>query len=155
MTQQHLELGTCTPAVTVGWKVCNACGRNKPPDAYVVDVRYVSNRKPTCRRCLNIHNALNYSEYRPRLIQRFYEQQHGLCPVCDQPLNLEDSPHLDHPHSAEAMHDVHTLAAAVTGLLHRTCNVGLGMLNDDPTVLRRAARYIERTRRYGQQTLDL
>jgi hypothetical protein len=155
MTQQHLELGTCTPAVTVGWKVCNTCGLNKPPDAYIIDVRYLDNLKPMCRHCNNVHAALNYSDYRPRLIRRLYKQQHGLCPVCDKPINLEDSPHLDHPHSAEAMQDVHTLAASVTGLLHGTCNVGLGMLNDDPAVLRRAIRYIERTRCYGQQSLDL
>ncbi len=155
MTQQHLDLGTCTPAVTVGWKVCNTCGLNKPPSAYYGDVRYLDNLDPVCRHCDNVHRKLNYSEYRPRLIRRLYEQQRGKCPVCDQLLNLKDLLHLDHPHSAEAMHDVHTLAAAVTGLLHRTCNVGLGMLNDDPTVLRRAARYIERTRNYGQQTLDL
>jgi len=155
MTQQHLELGTCTPAVTVGWKVCNTCGLNKPPEAFPPSAQYRDNLRPVCRRCGNVHDALNYSDYRPRLIRRLYEQQHGLCPVCDQPINLEDSPHLDHPHSAEAMQDVHTLAASVTGLLHRNCNVGLGMLNDDPTVLRRAARYIERTRCYGQQSLVL
>jgi len=155
MNQQHLDLGNCTPAVTVGWKVCNTCGLNKPPNAYYGSKLYVDGFRPLCRHCNNLHVALNKSEYRPRLMRRLYEEQHGLCPVCDKPLDLEDSPHLDHPHSAEAMHDVHTLAAAVTGLLHRNCNVGLGMLNDDPTVLRRAAGYIERTRGYGQQTLDL
>ena len=155
MTQQHLDLGTCTPADTTGWKVCNTCTLKKPPDAYIIDVRYIDNRKPACRHCNNVHATLNYSEYRPRLIQRFYKQQNGMCPIGDQPLNVDDPLHLDHPHSAEAMHDMHTLAAAMTGLLHRTCNVGLGMLNDDPTVLRRAAGYIERTRGYGQQTLDL
>ena len=155
MTQQHLELGNCTPAVTVGWKVCNTCGSSKPPDAFPHSSLYRDNRSGVCRHCLNLHRVLNSGHYRPRLVRKLYEQQHGMCPVCDQPLDLEDRLHLDHPHSAEAMHDVHTLAASITGLLHLTCNVGLGMLNDDPTVLRRAARYIERTRGYGQQTLDL
>ena len=155
MTQQHLDLGTCTPAVTVGWKVCNTCGHSKPPHAYSPHSQYRDKLMPVCKRCANVHTQLRLSEYRPRLTRRLYEQQNGLCPVCDQPLRPDDRLALDHPHSADAMHDIHTLAAAITGLLHNTCNVGLGMLNDDPTVLRRAAGYIERTRGYGQQTLDL
>jgi len=89
------------------------------------------------------------------LVRRFYEQQHGVCPVCDELLDLDGNVVLDHPHSQEAMHDHHTLAATITGLLHNNCNLAIGMFKDDPAVLRRAARYIERTRRYGQQTLDL
>jgi len=155
MSQQHLELNDTRPTVTATCKPCTQCGLVKPLDAYPLTVMYQDNHSHCCRRCHNLLVQLRQSHYRPTLVRRLYEQQHGLCPVCDQPINLEDSPHLDHPHSAEAMHDVHTLAASVTGLLHRNCNVGLGMLRDDPTVLRRAAGYIERTRCYGQQTLDL
>jgi hypothetical protein len=153
--QQHLELGDCRPTVTAGWKVCTMCGVVKPLSSYYTNVLYRDNRRSCCKRCHVLLNKLGQSEYRPRLIQRFHDEQNGLCPVCNLPLDLDDRLVLDHPHSEEAMHDVHTLAASMTGLLHLTCNVGLGMLNDDPAVLRRAARYIEQTRRYGQQTLDL
>ena len=155
MTQQHLELNDTRPAQTADWKTCTLCGLVKPLSSYYTNTMYRDNRDHRCKRCERIRNKLNKSEYRPRLIQRFYDDQNGLCPVCDLPLELDDQIALDHPHSEEAMHDIHTLAAAMTGLLHLTCNVGLGMLNDGPAVLRRAARYIERTRGYGQQTLDL
>ena len=155
MTQQHLELNDTRPATTASFKPCTQCGLVKPLDAYSPAKAYRDNRSHCCKRCKSLLDQLHTSHYRPTLVRRFYERQRGLCPVCDQPLDLEHAPTLDHPHSLEAMQNVHTLAASVTGLLHRNCNVGLGMLRDDPTVLRRAARYIERTRRYGQQTLDL
>ena len=154
MTQQHLELGDCKTILTTDGKRCQECGIMKPLSSYGRDVYRGDNLGRRCRRCLKIRNQL-HQQYRHKLVQQFYEQQNGLCPICNEPLDLAKAPALDHPHSAEAMHDKHTLAESVTGLLHRNCNVGLGMLNDDPTVLRRAARYIERTRNYGQQTLDL
>ena len=130
------------------------CGVAKPLDAYYQDQYRGNNLASKCRRCARVFIRLN-RHYRPELVRRFYTEQNGVCPICDLPLDLDDQPHLDHPHSVEAMHDAHTLAASITGLLHRSCNMGLGHFNDDPAVLRRAARYIEQTRRYGQQTLDL
>ena len=65
------------------------------------------------------------------------------------------TPVLDHPHSAEAMHSVQTLAAAMTGLLHNNCNKAIGLFADNPAALRRAARYIEHTRDDRQQQLDV
>jgi len=153
MTQQHLELDDARPADTADWKECVQCGINKPLDAYYRDPYRGDNVALRCRRCQLVFSR--FRKYRAGLVRRFYEKQNGLCAVCNKPLDLDDQPHLDHPHSAEAMHDHHTLAASVTGLLHGTCNMGIGLFNDDPAVLRRAAWYIERTRRYGQQKLDL
>jgi len=126
----------------------------KPLSAYSRDVWRVDNLGRRCRRCHKIRNELQ-RRYRHKLVRQFYERQNGLCPICDQPIDLDKSPALDHPHSTEAMQNVQTLADATTGLLHGKCNRALGMLNDDPVVLRRAARYLEQTRRYGQLTLDL
>ena len=154
MTQQHLELNDCTTILTIDGKRCQECGIMKPLSAYGRDVYRGDNLGRRCRRCIKIRAQL-HNQYRHKLVQQFYKRQNGLCPICDQPIDLDKAPALDHPHSAEAMQNVHTLAAATTGLLHSTCNRALGMLNDDPVALRRAARYLEQTRRYGQLTLDL
>ena len=112
-----------------------------------------------CRRCDSLKNKWYNSDLYPRIKQRFYEQQNGLCPVCGELIDLtqkgQAGPVLDHPHSAEAMHNVETMAAAMTGLLHSNCNRAIGLFRDNPAVLRRAARYVEDSRRYGQQQLDL
>jgi hypothetical protein len=154
MTQQHLDLGDCKTILTTDGKRCQECGIMKPLSSYGRDVYRGDNLGRRCRRCLKIRGQL-HQQYRHKLVQQFYERQNGLCPICNEPLDLDKAPALDHPHSAEAMRNVHTLAAATTGLLHSTCNRALGMLNDDPLALRRAARYLEQTRCYGQLTLDL
>ena len=154
MTQQHLELNDTRLSLTPSSRACVQCGIIKPLDGYNRDPYRGDNLSLRCRRCESVFSKM-FREYRAVLVRRFYEKQNGQCPVCELPIDLDDQPHLDHPHSAEAMHDHHTLAASITGLLHGTCNMGLGLFNDNPTVLRRAACYIEQTRNYGQQTLDL
>ena len=55
--------------------------------------------------------------------------QSGLCPICKGPAK-----HLDHDHRT----------GAVRSFLCRRCNTGLGCFKDDPTVLRKAADYLEK-----------
>jgi len=153
--QQQFELGHLARVTGPNGKRCTSCHEVKLLSAFYADRLYADNHHHQCKRCRSVISAFTHSEYPTRLRQRFYTAQNGICPVCAQLLDLTEPNTLDHPHSADAMENVHTYAAAITGLLHRNCNVGLGMLNDDPIVLRRAARYIERTRKYGQQQLDL
>lgn len=153
MTQQHLELGKIERLRGPALKRCSLCLQLKPVRAFY-SCR-VENGDTRCKQCDYVREKFRRSDVPQRLRRRFYKAQNGICPVCAQPLDLNDQLALDHPHSVEAMQSEHTYAAAITGLLHRNCNIGLGMFNDDPAVLRRAARYVERTRRYGQQTLDL
>ena len=154
MTQQLLELNDRTTTPTINGRRCHECGIMKPLSSYFRDSYRGDNLGVRCRRCHLIRQRLR-RQYRHKLVRQFYERQNGLCPICDHLIDLDKAPALDHPHSAEAMQSVHTLANATTGLLHSTCNRALGMLNDDPIALRRAARYLEQTRRYGQLTLDL
>lgn len=59
-----------------------------------------------------------------------FEEQKGLCAVCEQPKRLVD----DHDHRT-GMH---------RGLLCKECNSGIGLIGDNhPSRLRRAAKYLE------------
>lgn len=60
--------------------------------------------------------------------------QNGCCPICGRNENqLEKQLGVDHNHRT----------GKVRGLLCSRCNMILGQLNDDPTILRRAAKYLE------------
>lgn len=60
-----------------------------------------------------------------------FEIQQGLCGICTEPLL---KPSLDHCHKT----------MIVRGLLCPNCNVALGKFKDDPIILRKAIKYLER-----------
>jgi Recombination endonuclease VII len=62
-------------------------------------------------------------------------RQHGRCAVCrtDTPGSRGESWHIDHDH----------VTGQVRGLLCQRCNLAIGMLGDNPDVIRAALRYVE------------
>ena len=67
-----------------------------------------------------------------------YEAQGGKCLICCDPISQMDSA-IDHNHQT----------GEFRGILCKTCNRALGLLRDNPTVLRRAAEYLETRGSYG------
>lgn len=63
------------------------------------------------------------------------DRQEGKCAICKLPPdpNARQGLGVDHSH----------VTGAVRGLLCSTCNVALGMLNDDAALIRVAATYLE------------
>lgn len=64
------------------------------------------------------------------------EAQNGLCAICERPetrKGMEGQLVVDHCHDTNE----------VRGLLCSECNVGMGKLNDDPDLLRKAIDYLE------------
>lgn len=61
--------------------------------------------------------------------------QNGLCAICGGPPGKR-SLNVDHDH----------VSGNVRDLLCATCNVGIGVMRDNPDLLRKAADYIERHR---------
>ena len=58
-----------------------------------------------------------------------------VCGLCKLPLSdVSSTPNLDHDHDTMQIRD----------FLHRSCNMALGLLKDDPKVCRLAAEYLER-----------
>jgi hypothetical protein len=70
-------------------------------------------------------------------VERQFATQRGICPICLlelPPLGLKKhEPHVDHDHKT----------GALRGVLHGTCNNGLGMMRDSAEAMRRAADYVE------------
>lgn len=60
--------------------------------------------------------------------------QDGVCAICHRVCNSGRRLSVDHNHST----------GAVRGLLCGLCNKGLGSFRDDPSLMREAARYVER-----------
>ena len=59
--------------------------------------------------------------------------EYNRCEICEEFLLAEEK-HLDHNHTT----------GSVRGILCMRCNVGLGMFNDSPWILRKAERYLKK-----------
>jgi hypothetical protein len=70
-----------------------------------------------------------------KALEAMYVAQQGRCAICGvpRPLRGKDCLHIDHNHNT----------GVVRGLLCGTCNKGIGLLRDDPFVLRAAADYLD------------
>jgi Recombination endonuclease VII len=86
----------------------------------------------------NRRAAAAYQKYR----QSLATSQDYLCP-CGEPLVNGDGD-LDHDHSCCPGHATRACRKCDRGVLHPSCNRGLGMLGDSPAKLRKLADYLER-----------
>ncbi len=124
-------------------KTCTKCGQLKSPEEFH---RYPwkDGRRPDCKACRSAYSkarqerigsthftarrhGTSASEYRDILAI-----QNGVCAICgtaprSRPLAI------DHDHETDRLR----------GLLCARCNGALGMMKDDPALLRRAAFYLE------------
>jgi len=70
-------------------------------------------------------------------VRAMFEAQGGRCPVCTLPISTDTTDRanglaLDHCHET----------GTVGGVLHGRCNIGIGLLGEDPANCRRAADYL-------------
>ena len=70
----------------------------------------------------------------PEDYSNMLESQGGVCAICgaDNPRDGRENLHVDHCHST----------GKVRGLLCGPCNKAIGLLQDDPTIIRNAANYL-------------
>jgi hypothetical protein len=68
--------------------------------------------------------------------ERLLKEQGNRCAICSRDDPAGRGWHVDHCHRT----------GRVRGLLCKPCNNGLGLLNDDPVLMRAAANYIEESR---------
>ena len=75
--------------------------------------------------------------------QRMLGDQHGVCAICEQPERAKSRWNANgEPRWLSVDHDHAT--GAVRSLLCNSCNHALGAMHDDPSLLRRAADYLDR-----------
>lgn len=93
-----------------------------------------------------IWNLRNTYDLTPADCEQIIASQKGLCPACLEPLGYfgpssrkEATAVVEHDHDSEGK----PLCYSVRGIMHRKCNSGMGLLNDDPATLRRAADHLE------------
>lgn len=132
-------------------KVCTRC--NKEKDDNLFYKRSDTNRlSGECRQCRSeygkAYSARNKvkvaANHRANLLKSRYGMTHadfekllllqkGLCAICDKPFGTR-RPHIDHDH----------VTGKVRGLLCYVCNVGIGYLKDSPSIIRKAASYLDK-----------
>jgi hypothetical protein len=75
-----------------------------------------------------------YGENHELIRSGLMSEQHGLCAICDSPpFGKHGKLCMDHCH----------VSGIVAGLLCVQCNSAIGLLLEDPNIIRRAAEYVE------------
>ena len=97
--------------------------------------------KTLCRRCAKKANFISWKNYllrtfgiTPTEYKERLNKQERKCGICDYFLRGKRGFHLDHDHKTKK----------IRSFLCRNCNAGLGQFLDDPTLLRKAAEYLEK-----------
>lgn len=75
-----------------------------------------------------------------RNLKAMYEQQGNKCLICDR---KQDKRKLSVDHDHSCCSGETSCGKCVRGLICNPCNVALGMMKDNPALLRRAADYLE------------
>ena len=65
--------------------------------------------------------------------KELFEEQHGMCAVCNMPLDNYNSAHTEHNHKTKV----------VRGLVHSSCNMVVGWIESKGRKVRQAELYLE------------
>ena len=105
-------------------KQCKHCHQVKPDSEFIkADGRHRATRN-RCKSC-----AKHQSQIRKQLKRQHPPPQPGLCPVCNMFTSYWV---LDHCHNDDRFR----------GYICRSCNAGIGLLHDDPSIVTRALNYL-------------
>jgi hypothetical protein len=118
--------------VACGLRRCWRCGDWLSLERFARDASRSQGRTGCCKPCMSIASkasryGMTFEELRKRLTENG-----GRCPLCERASN---NMVVDHCHDT----------GRVRGVICSGCNVGMGLLGDDPDLLRRAANYLEGT----------
>ena len=135
-------------------RACACCRLVQPLEAFYVDRAKPLGRTYRCKVCVRVAQkrlsqspssiAAQAAKMRKRnygitseQYQAFLVDQGGVCAICQRP---EDAKHKGSARSLSVDHDHGT--GRIRGLLCRSCNAGIGFLNDDANLLARAIKYL-------------
>lgn len=147
--------------------VCSKCGIEQPETEFHKSSSHNTGRNPQCRTCFNAtrrnqsgkaleakqkrereYYGSNKEQVRERQLMRKYglivedynrmvAEQDNKCAICSTEMTGPREPAVDHDH----------VTGEVRDLLCSKCNAGIGLLQDSPDVLLKAAKYLEKHRR--------
>jgi hypothetical protein len=128
-----------------GNKMCRKCNTYQPEDAFPANKASSDGLNGWCRTCVRSKRMERMFGLSVDMYRRILESQGGGCSVCGKgPGEDSLSFHIDHDHSC-CPEKGKSCGACIRGLLCGPCNVLLGMAQDDPTRLRAAADYLDRS----------
>ena len=125
-------------------KVCSICKTEKTLDNFGFSKGGRYQRRAMCKPCYNDANRhwnrkrlynISKNEYEELLLK-----YNNVCAICKQPAPKNQSLCVDHDHSEEKI----TGKIKIRGLLCKACNRALGKFNDDPYIVEKAIKYLER-----------
>jgi len=133
-------------------KVCSKCRVLKDFSEFTKDLNHWTGKSYWCKECKNasirkhresnpelFYESMRYSQAKIRYgiekedYLQLLESQNHLCAICSESLDMGRQTHIDHCHDT----------GRIRGILCGSCNKGIGMLRDSPTILRSAADYLD------------
>lgn len=144
-------------------KVCTRCGKRKAKDQFYKQASCQGGLNPACKACVNAYNRLRETEQQRQRWNHAAHLRHstgvdeptyaellaaqgGVCAICEKPNANGRRLSVDHDHRCcpgSARMSGGQCGKCVRGLLCGRCNSALGMVYDDPALLRKLAEYIE------------
>lgn len=118
-------------AAVDGRKSCAMCGDMKPLERFPPDPRALHGRGSHCYDCRSLTKRAARYGITPTEFAARYKKQGGCCGICQQTPGIKGLA-VDHCH--ETGH--------VRGLLCGRCNTAIGLMRDDPDILRSAIEYL-------------
>lgn len=143
--------GAATPVRTRANRLCRGCKRTLPTEGFPRDATKASGHGSMCKDCKRDRAGDRREYFRTyHLAERgmtaeTYDEllnaQDGVCAICREPETLVrrgrvERLTVDHDHETDV----------VRGLLCHRCNTAVGLLRDDPDLLRAAILYLAGTR---------
>jgi hypothetical protein len=131
------ECKACTAAQRKQWYAANKereiarvrAWQQANPDR--VKASQHKNREQRNRKMRELH-LRNKFDLTPAQYDQMLDRQGGGCAICGDPARADSSLHVDHDHGS----------GEIRGLLCMRCNNAIGLLKEDPCLLRRAANYV-------------
>ena len=114
---------------------CKKCNKSKPESSFYKKDKKTGRLDSTCKACrISEHREKNLG-VTEKDYWNMYTQQNGRCGICSRRLYSKRYKAfcVDHDHTT----------GFIRGLLCHNCNRAIGMLQDDPAILKKAAEWVE------------